>query len=153
MATFQRYARLNIFFVCTTQLQWRHNERDGVSNHRRLDCLLHYLFRRRSKKTSKLRGIGLCEGNPLVTGEFPAQRVSNANNVSIWLRHLVDITYVALIFEFKRFLFVKTYFPWEVLITISWMWYINPCFTQYISAILKIQCSTQHDNDLCSIWR
>ena len=25
-------------------LQWRHNERDGVSNHRRLDCLLNHLF-------------------------------------------------------------------------------------------------------------
>ena len=44
-------------------LQWRHNERDGVSNHERLDCLLNYLFRCRSKKTSKLRVTGLCEGN------------------------------------------------------------------------------------------
>ena len=41
-------------------LQWRHNERDGVSNRRRLDCLLNRLFRRRSKKTSKLRVTGLC---------------------------------------------------------------------------------------------
>ena len=30
-------------------LQWRHNERDGVSNHRRLDCSLNRLFRCRSK--------------------------------------------------------------------------------------------------------
>ena len=37
-----------------SQLQWRHNERDAVSNHRRLDCLLNRLFSRRSKKTSKL---------------------------------------------------------------------------------------------------
>ena len=44
-------------------LQWRHNERDGVSNHRRLDCLFNHLFRRRSKKTSKLRVSGLCRGN------------------------------------------------------------------------------------------
>ena len=34
------------------------------SNHRRLDCLLSRLFRRRSKKTSKLRITGLCEENP-----------------------------------------------------------------------------------------
>ena len=27
-------------------LQWRHNGRDGVSNHRRLECLLKRLFRR-----------------------------------------------------------------------------------------------------------
>ena len=43
-------------------LQWRHNERDGISNHRRLDCLLDCLFRRRSQNTSKLRVTGLCEG-------------------------------------------------------------------------------------------
>ena len=39
------------------------------------------LLRRRSKKTSKLRVIGLCEGNSPVTGEFPAQMASNAENV------------------------------------------------------------------------
>ena len=32
---------------------------------------------------------GLCEGNSTVTGEFPAQRASNAENVSIWWRHPV----------------------------------------------------------------
>ena len=41
----------------------------------------------RSKKTSKLRVTGLCAGNSPVTGEFPAQRASNAENVSIWWRH------------------------------------------------------------------
>ena len=65
-------------------LEWRHNERDGVSYHRRLDCLLNRLFKCRSKKTSKLRVTGLCEGNSPVTGEFPTQRASNAENVSIW---------------------------------------------------------------------
>ena len=39
--------------------------------------------RRRSKKRSKLRVTGLCVG----TGEFPAQRASNAENISIWWRH------------------------------------------------------------------
>ena len=52
-------------------LQWRHNEHDGVWNHQRLDCLLNRLFRRRSKKISKLRVTGLCEGNAPVTGAFP----------------------------------------------------------------------------------
>ena len=66
--------------------QWRNNERDGISNHQRLDCLLNALFRRRSKKTSKARVTGLCEGNSPVTGEFPAQKASNAENVSIWWR-------------------------------------------------------------------
>ena len=43
--------------------------------------------RHRSKKTSKLRVTSLCEGNSPVTGEFPAQRASNAENVPIWWRH------------------------------------------------------------------
>ena len=68
-------------------LEWRHNERNGVSNHRRIDCLLNRLFRHRSKKTSKLCVTRLCEGKSPVTGEFPAQRDSNAENISIWWRH------------------------------------------------------------------
>ena len=76
-------------YIRSTQCnaQWRHNERDSVSNHRRHDCLLNRLFRRRSKKTSKLCVTGLCGGNSPVTDEFPAQRASNAENVSIWWRH------------------------------------------------------------------
>ena len=68
-------------------LQWRHNGCDCVSNHQPRDCLLNRLFRRRSKKTSKLRVTGLCPGNSPGTGEFPAQMASNAENVSIWWRH------------------------------------------------------------------
>ena len=68
-------------------LHWRHNDHDGVSNHQPRGCLLNRLFGRRSKKTSKPRVTGLCEGNSPVTGEFPAQRASNAENVSIWWRH------------------------------------------------------------------
>ena len=70
-------------------LQWRHHERDSVSNHQPHDCLLNRLFGRRSKKTWKLHVTGLCAGNSPVTGEFPAQRASYAENVSIWWRHHV----------------------------------------------------------------
>ena len=73
-------------------LQWRHNDHDGVSNHQPDGCLLNRLFRRRSKKTSKLRVTGLCAGNSPVIGEFPAQRASNTENVSIWWRHHALIT-------------------------------------------------------------
>ena len=52
-------------------LQWRHNGRNSVSNHQPHDCLPNRLFRRRSKKTSKLRVTGLCAGNSPGTGEFP----------------------------------------------------------------------------------
>ena len=48
---------------------------------------LNHLFTRRSKNTSKLRVTGLCAGNSPVTGEFPTQKASNAENVSIWWRH------------------------------------------------------------------
>ena len=57
-----------------TSLQWRHNGHDNASNHQPHDCLLNRLFRRRSKKTLKLRVTGLCAGNSPETGEFPAQR-------------------------------------------------------------------------------
>ena len=43
-------------------LWWRHNDHDSVSNHQPHGCLLNRLFRRRSKKTSKLRVTGLCAG-------------------------------------------------------------------------------------------
>ena len=65
-------------------LQWHHNGCDGISNHQPHRCLLNRLFRRRSKKSWKLRVTGLCEGNSLVTGEFPAKRASKAENVSIF---------------------------------------------------------------------
>ena len=61
-------------------LQWRHNERDGVSNHQPHDCLLNRLFRRSSKNIKALRHCPLWR-------EFPAQRASKAVNVSIWWRH------------------------------------------------------------------
>ena len=92
-------ARYGVSFVSSTSdkilsqslyhstLQWRHNERDGVSNHRPHDCLLTRLFRRRLKETSKPCVTGLCGGNSPVTDEFPAQGASNAENVSIWWRH------------------------------------------------------------------
>ena len=86
------YVNFGSYYTCTKwadscvllhPLQWRNNERDGVSNHQPHDYLLKRLFRPRSKKTSKLRVTGFCEGNSPVTSEFPAQRASNAENVSI----------------------------------------------------------------------
>ena len=68
-------------------LRWRHNDGDSVSNHQPHDCLLKHLFRRRSKKPSKLPVTGLCAGNSPGTGGFPAQMASYAENVSIWWRH------------------------------------------------------------------
>ena len=74
-----------VVFLCT--LLWHHNGHDGVSNLQLHECLLNRLFRRRSKKTPKLRVTYLCAGNSPVTSEFSAQMASNAENVSIWWRH------------------------------------------------------------------
>ena len=71
----QSTRRAHIFGM---SLQWRHNELDGISNHRRLGCLLNRLLMRRSKKTSKIRVTRLCGGNSPVNS-----RASNAENVSI----------------------------------------------------------------------
>ena len=79
--------QLRLYCIIIFPLQWRHNERDRVSNHQPHDCLFNRLFTRRSKKTSKVRVTGFCVGNSPLTGEFPAQRASNAENVSIWWRH------------------------------------------------------------------
>ena len=40
-------------------------------------------------RRSKISVTGLCAGNSPVTGEFPAQKAGNAENVSIWWRHHV----------------------------------------------------------------
>ena len=89
----QRYLIIKLLwgiYIALTEyyiLLWHHIDRDGVSNHRCLDFLFNRLFRRRSKKKSKLRVTGLCEGNSPMTGQFPTQRASDAENVSIWWRH------------------------------------------------------------------
>ena len=78
---------LRIFGMYKSALLWRHNGRGSVSNHQPHDCILNRLFRRRSKKTPKLRVTGLCAGNSPVTDEFPAQKASYAENFSVWWRH------------------------------------------------------------------
>ena len=80
-----------VYPVLAMSLRWRHNGRDGVSNHQPHDCLPNRFFRRRSRKTSKLRVTGLCAGISPGTGEFPTQMASNAENVSIWWRHHVMV--------------------------------------------------------------
>ena len=57
--------------VFSRTLQWRNNGRDCASIHRRLDCLLNRLSRRRAKKSSKLRVTGSCEANFPQKGPVP----------------------------------------------------------------------------------
>ena len=78
-----------VYYTTFISLQWHYDECDGVWNHQRLDCLLNHLSRRRLKKTTKPRVIGLVEGNPQMTGGFPWQNASSAENVSICCCHHV----------------------------------------------------------------
>ena len=71
--------RRSRFIMGSPTSQWRHNERDGVSNHQLHGCLFDRSFRRKSKKTSKLRVTGLCVVNSPHKGP-------NAENVYIWWR-------------------------------------------------------------------
>ena len=59
----KRNTTTSVTFATKITLQWRHNDHDSVSNHQPPGCWLNRLFRRRSKKTSKLRVTGLCVGN------------------------------------------------------------------------------------------
>ena len=74
-------------FTGSTTLHWRHNDHGGVSNHQPHSCLLNPLFRRRSKKISKLRVTGLCVGNSPGPVNSPHKGPGYAENVSIWWRH------------------------------------------------------------------
>ena len=69
-----------------TTLQWRHKERNGVSNHQPHECLVNRLFKAQIKENIKAPRHWPCE--------FPAQRASNAENVSIWWRHHKSQCYV-----------------------------------------------------------
>ena len=102
-------------------------------------------------RRSKLRVTGLCEGNSPVTGEFSAQRASNAENVSIWWRHheirdLNNATQTA-IFVFHRMS--------SVLLT--WHWIpqtktrVRPRLSEDKETYLKCQhlliCDMKHGHD------
>ena len=70
-------------------LQWRYIEHDGVSNHQRRDCLLNRLFKSRTKKISKLRVTGFCEGNSPVAvywqcSKFCWNETSWRIKLSVW---------------------------------------------------------------------
>ena len=115
-------------------LQWRHNEHDGVSNRQPHHLLLNRLFRRRSKKTSKLRVTGLCVGNLPVTGEFPAQMASNAENVSIWWRYHIIFSdrYSTLIFMLE--IMCHLIVPTQTMLQIGHLGHHTPEFITHLGS-------------------
>ena len=87
-----------VLFMCINilTLQYGHNNHDGVSN-RHHGCLLNRLFRRRSKKTSKLRVTGLCVGKsrPVTRKMFPFDDVimNTLGCMNITMRNLTLIVH------------------------------------------------------------
>ena len=116
--------------------QWRHYEQNGVSSHRRLDCLLSRVFRLRSKKTSKFSVTGLCEGNPPVTNGFLSQRPvmwkcfrlmtsswikTNKYNTTIIVSRCILITYwpgnvIAVFVSYSRVKFQNNWLTWQQMV-------------------------------------
>ena len=90
----------------TMTLRWRHNRRDSVSNHQPQHCLPNRLFRRRSKKTSKLRVTGLCAGNSPVSW-IPRTKASDVMTSS-WV--------CAFPYKNNKRLF------WSVFMPATWQW-------------------------------
>ena len=119
-------------YVREYTLRWSHNGHDGVSIYKPRDCLLNRLFRRRSKKTSKLRVTGLCAENSPVTGEFSAQMASNAENISIWWRHHL----YSLSRKLHRKLHLKQLLliPWIFIID-AWNKHTTSCLSQQLNIL------------------
>ena len=103
-------------------------------NYQHHHCLLNRLFRRISKKTLKFRVTGLCAGNSPVTGEFPTQRASNAENASIWWRHHVGCSACNDFWHYAGYIQNICVLDWSSLISICldcwWKFgekYVYPC--------------------------
>ena len=118
----------------------KHNVRYSVANHQPHECLLNRLFGRRSKKTSKIRVTGLCAGNSPVTGEFPAQKASNAENVSIWWRTHDNVSK-----------WYEVYHPLNFLCDGCHVWPI--CHVWRKSCVTDAKCYGCHVWPICHVWR
>ena len=79
-------AQQNLSYSIPNALHWRHNDHDGVSNHQPHGCLQSFIRAQIKENIKAPRHWPLC-GEITGTDEFPAQRASNAENVSIWWRH------------------------------------------------------------------
>ena len=97
----------------------------------------------RSKKTSKLCITGLCEGNSQVTGEFPTQRVSSTENVSIWC--LTEILIKTQNFSFTKMHLNISSAKWQPLCPggdeFSWLSYMESPPTYHGSHPCSVLCN------------
>ena len=103
-------------------LQWRHHGHDGVSNHQPHDYLRNRYSGTDQRKHQSSASLAFVRGFHR-TGEFPAQRASNAENVSIWWRHhvscadVMELLFIAYHFNLKQI--IRTAF------LIAWHFFLN----------------------------
>ena len=100
-------------------LQWRHNGRDGVSNHQPHDCLLSRIFRRKSKKNQSFPSLAFVRGIhrwpvnsphkwPVTRKMFPLDDLMMFENnrsyrvSSSWFNFLINTSLQQLVMEIKR---------------------------------------------------
>ena len=83
----------NVIYVCVVYIHNKVSHYDDVimseiaSQITSLTIVYSTVHLGADQSKSKLRVTGLCVGNSPVTGEFPAQMATNAENISIWWRH------------------------------------------------------------------
>ena len=102
-------------------LLWRHNERDSVSNHQLHDYLLNRLFRRRSRKTSKLRVTGLCAGHSPKTGDYLIKTFMSVPLLlprNVWTCNAIIFQHIIKLF------WTVWYMYWETFWNFYFFWYL-----------------------------
>ena len=72
------------------------HERHHHSNLGQLDCFFNSWFMLKTKKTNPVHYWPPCEGNPTVTGGFPAQRASNPEIVFMSIGHHITVFFCAI---------------------------------------------------------
>ena len=120
-------------------LQWRHNGRDGVSNHQPHGCLLNHFNGRRSKKTQSSASLAFVP----VTGKFPSQRASNAKKGSIWWRHnAIKVCWIWSLFcshfVYRRVVYEENKSNWQVVSKYEYMLYqalISPLIYHHVDVL------------------
>ena len=139
-------------------LQWRHS---GIASQITRLAIVYsiFLFRRRSKKTPKLRVTGLCAGNSPGIGEFPAQMASNAENFSIRWRHHVycyfyspanflitqhTVTNIKATGHWILFLASNQMCLSQIINMYVWGMIISLIRIRYFKPVLSNQCSNSH---------
>ena len=136
-------------------LRWRHNERDSVSNHQPHDCLLNGLFRRRSKKTSKLRVTGLCAGNSPGPVNYPHK--GPVTRKMFPFDDVIMIWYVFILGGLCRYVYSR-FVPSGVTISYSELtcvfefFWCSPGFSDNTSSNWKSECRIVTSSHWSLVW-